>query len=115
MPEADLSASEDAVRYLKSSESVETAFHAEGFPSPPSGLAAIVADLVRSATQGIPPKQIANMAPGTGSLATAASAAVHLVMDGMTQPQKDAMKAGANPFDAAAVQRFTELLHKFGS
>ncbi len=75
----------------------------------------MVADFVRSATQGIPVEQLASMAPGTGSLATAASAAVNLVVGGMTQEQKEAMKAGANPFDAAAVHRFSEMLTKFGS
>jgi hypothetical protein len=112
---ASLSESEGNVRHLKSSLSVVAAFQAEGFPSPPAGLAAIVADFVQSATRGIPLSQFANMTPGTGVLANAASAAVNQVIGGMTQQQKEAMKAGANPFDAAAVLRFAEMLTKFGS
>jgi hypothetical protein len=110
-----LSESENTIRGLKSSLSVVAAFQAEGFPSPPAGLASMVADVVRSATQGIPLEQFASMAPGTGRLVTAAFAAVNLVVGGMTQEQKEAMKAGANPFDAAAVHRFSEMLTKFGS
>ena len=52
--------SEDAVRNLKASESVEVAFSAAGFPSAPHDLAALVSSHVKSATRGIPLNQIAH-------------------------------------------------------
>ena len=102
---------ENALRTLKATESVTAAFHAAGFPSPPAGLAAILADHVRGETQSIPIKQLANMSPGTGPLNTAASAGVSLFVAAMTPDQRAAMKAGVNPLDASAVARLAALLH----
>ena len=101
-----LSESEDTIRNLKASESVVGAFQASGIPSPPADLAAIVTTYVKNATMGIATREIANMQPGSGSLGTAATAGVNLFLGSMTPTQIEAMRAGVNPLDSAAVLKF---------
>jgi hypothetical protein len=110
---ATLAESDDAVRHLKASESVEAAFHAMGFPSLP-GLTALITDHVKGATQSIPLKDIRNMTPGTGQLGTSAMSGVSLIVSMMNPAQREAAKAGVNPFDAAAVLKFSDALNKVG-
>src|SRR5437868_4465536 len=102
--------SEDAVRNLKAAESVVAAFHAAGFASPPAGLAAMLADHVKSETRTIPAKDLAHMSPGSGLLSSAASAGVSMFVAAMTPEQRAAMKGGVNPLDANAVARFASML-----
>ena len=103
--------SEDMIRNLKSSESVVSAFQAAGFPSPPGELAQIATTYVKSQTQQIPINQVANMAAGSGQLGASAAQGVNLLIGMMTPMQREAMKAGVNPLDPAAVLRFNALLN----
>jgi hypothetical protein len=100
-----ISENDDAVRNLKSSESVVAAFHAEGFPSPPGDIAAIITAHVKSSTRDIPLNKIANMTPGSGPLGTSAAAGVNMFMNSLTPAQREAIKAGVNPLDAAAMMK----------
>jgi hypothetical protein len=103
--------SEDMIRNLKSSESVVASFHAAGFPSPPGELAQIATTYVKSQTQQIPIDRVANMAAGSGQLGASAAQSVNLLIGTMTPMQREAMKAGVNPLDPAAVLRFNALLN----
>lgn len=103
--------SDDAIRNLKASESVVAAFQAAGFPSPPGELAQIATTFVRSQTLQIPINQVANMSAGSGQLGAAAAQGVNLLIGLMTPMQREAMKAGVNPLDPAAVLRFNALLN----
>lgn len=95
--------SEDAIRNLKASQSVEAAFQAAGIASPPGDVAAIITNQVRSAIQGLSIQHVANMSPGSGELATSAAVAVNQFMSSLTPSQREAVKAGVNPLDAAAM------------
>jgi hypothetical protein len=106
-----VSENDDAVRNLKSSESVVAAFHAEGFPSPPGDIAAIITAHVKSSTRDIPLNKIANMAPGSGPLGTSAAAGVNMFLTMLTPAQREAAKAGVNPLDPAAVLKFSMTLN----
>ncbi len=108
---AALPQSEDAIRNLKASESVVAAFQAAGFSSPPGELAQIATTFVKSQTQQIPINQVANMAAGSGQLGASAAQSVNLLIGTMTPMQREAMKAGINPLDPAAVLRFNALLN----
>jgi hypothetical protein len=108
--DATLTSSEGAIRYNKSSLSVDAAFAAEGFGSPPAGLAAMVADYVNRSTRDIPVSKLANMSPGSGNLGTAAAAGVNVVLSSLTPVQRDVMKAGGNPFSTADMQHFAAKL-----
>ncbi len=108
---ASMSESEDGIRNLKASESVEAAFYAAGFPSPGGDLAAIISNYVKSETRGIPARELANMTPGSGPLATSAAAGVNQYLASLITAQRDALKAGVNPLDPAAMQKFTTMLH----
>jgi hypothetical protein len=103
--------SEDMIRSLKSSESVLAAFQAAGFPSPPGDLAQIATAFVKSQTQQIPINRMANMAAGSGQLGASAAQGVNLLIGLMTPMQREAMKAGVNPLDPAAVLRFNTMLN----
>jgi hypothetical protein len=96
---ASMSESEDAVRHNKASLSVDAAFAAEGLGSPPAGLAAMVADYVNRATRDIPVAKLANMAPGSGNLGTAASTGVNVALGTLTAEQRSVLRAGGNPFN----------------
>ena len=96
-----LPSSEEAVRLSKSSESVIAAFTAEGFGNPPAGIAALVTDYVRRATQDIPLKTIAHMTPGSGNLGLSAATGVNMIMGSLSPMQREVMKAGGNPFNNA--------------
>jgi hypothetical protein len=109
-----LGAGEEAIRYRKSSESVDAAFAAEGFPSLP-GLAAPIVSFVQQSTRGIPFSTIANASPGSGPLNASAASGVSLLLGTMTPQQREAMKAGVNPLDPAAVHRFTLTLNAVGA
>jgi hypothetical protein len=108
---ATISENDDGVRNLKASESVVAAFHAEGFPSPPPGIADIIATHVRSSTRDIPLSKLANMTPGSGALGTSAAAGVNMFLTMLTPAQREAAKAGINPLDSAAVMKFTMMLN----
>ena len=108
---ASMSDSEDSVRNLKASQSVEAAFSAAGVPSPGGDLAAIISNYVKSETRGIPARELANMTPGSGPLATSAAAGVNQYLASLSTAQRDALKAGVNPLDPAAMQKFTMMLH----
>jgi hypothetical protein len=113
---ATISENDDGVRNLKASESVVAAFHAEGFPSPPAGIADIIATHVKSSTRDIPLSKIANMAPGSGSLGTSAAAGVNMFLNMLTPAQREAAKAGVNPLDPAAVLKFSAMMnHQLGA
>src|ERR1044072_22689 len=73
-----LSSSEDATRHNKASESVVSAFAAEGFGAPPAGLASMVADYINMSTRNIPIQKLASMTPGSGELGRVASAGVNI-------------------------------------
>ena len=105
-----LTSSEGAIRHNKASLSVDSAFAAEGFGSPPAGLAALVADYVNRSTRDIPVSKLANMSPGSGNLGTAAAAGVNVVLGSLTPVQRDVMKAGGNPFNTADMQHFAAKL-----
>ncbi len=107
---ASVSESEDGIRNLKASESVVAAFQAAGFPSPGGELAAIISNYVKSETRGIPLSQLANMTPGSGPLSTSAAAGVNQYLAGLTPQQREAVKAGVNPLDQAAMQKFNMML-----
>jgi hypothetical protein len=109
---AGISENDDGVRNLKASESVAAAFHAEGFPSPPAGIADIISTHVKSSTRDIPLNKIANMSPGSGALGTAAAAGVNMFLTMLTPAQREAAKAGVNPLDPAAVLRFSAMLNQ---
>jgi hypothetical protein len=98
--------SEDQVRNLKASESVQAAFQGQGYPAPPPGIADIIAAHVKSETRGVGLRDLKNMTPGSGQLGSAASSGVNIFLSMLTGPQRDAAKAGLNPFDQSAVQRF---------
>jgi hypothetical protein len=108
-PSGSISENDDAVRNLKSSESVVAAFHAEGFPSPPGDIAAIITAHVKSSTRDIPLNKIANMTPGSGPLGTSAAAGVNMFMNSLTPAQREAIKAGVNPLDATAMMKLGGL------
>jgi hypothetical protein len=108
--DASLTSSEGAIRHNKASLSVDSAFAAEGFGSPPAGLAALVADYVNRSTRDIPVNKLANMSPGSGNLGTAAAAGVNVVLGSLTPVQRDVMKAGGNPFSTADMQHFAAKL-----
>jgi hypothetical protein len=110
-----ISENDDAVRNLKSSESVVAAFHAEGFPSPPGDIAAIITAHVKSSTRDIPLNKIANMTPGSGPLGTSAAAGVNMFLTMLTPAQREAAKAGVNPLDPAAVLKFSMTLNNRAS
>lgn len=95
--------SEDQVRNLKASQSVEAAFQAAGIPSPPGDIAAIITNHVKSEIQTLPLSQVANMSPGSGPLGTSAIAAVNQFVSSLTPSQREAVKAGVNPLDASAM------------
>jgi hypothetical protein len=99
--EGQMAASEEAVRYSKASLSVEAAFAAEGFGSPPSGLAAMVTAYVTQQTRGIPAGKMASMAPGSGEFAIAAAAGVNAAIGSLTPDQRAVMRAGGNPVSPA--------------
>lgn len=113
-----ISENDDAVRNLKSSETVVAAFHAEGFPSPPGDIAAVITAHVKSSTRDIPLNKIANMTPGSGPLGTSAAAGVNMFMNSLTPLQREAVKAGVNPLDSAAMMKlgglFTSDANSFG-
>jgi hypothetical protein len=100
-PGDPLNASEDAVRHNKASLSVETAFAAEGLPTPPAGLAAMVADYVNRQTRDIPAGKLASMAPGSGNLGMAAAAGVNMAIGSLTPDQRSVLRAGGNPLNPA--------------
>jgi hypothetical protein len=102
---ATITENEDAIRNLKASQSVEAAFQAAGIPSPPGDVAAIITNQVRSAIQGLSLHQVANMSPGSGELATSAAAAVNQFVSSLTPSQREAVKAGVNPLDAAGMMK----------
>src|SRR4051794_16649230 len=101
--------SEDQVRNLKASQSVEAAFQAAGIPSPPGDIAAIITNHVKSEIQNLPLNQVANMSPGSGPLGTSAIAAVNQFVSSLTPSQREAVKAGVNPLDAAATMKLGGL------
>jgi hypothetical protein len=103
---------DDGVRNLKASESVVAAFHAEGFPNPPAGIADIIATHVKNSTRDIPSNKLANMTPGSGALGTSAAAGVNMFLNMLTPAQRDAAKAGVNPLDPAAVLKFSAALNQ---
>lgn len=109
-----LGAGEEAIRYRKSSESVDAAFAAEGFPNLP-GLAAPIVSFVQQSTRGISLSTIANASAGTGPLNASATSGVSLLLGTMTPQQREAMKAGVNPLDPAAVHKFTLALNSMGA
>lgn len=104
-PHDVLSSSEHTTRQYKASESVQSAFAAEGFGSPPAGLASIVADYVNMATRSIPIGTLASMAPGSGNLGTAASAGVTIALGSLSSEQREVMKAGGDPTNSADMLR----------
>ena len=108
---ASISENDDGIRNLKASESVVAAFHAEGFPSPPAGIADIISTHVKSSTRDIPLSKIANMSPGSGSLGTSAAAGVNMFLNMLTPQQREAAKAGVNPLDPAAVLKFNAMMN----
>ncbi|MCA1515644.1 hypothetical protein [Bradyrhizobium sp. NBAIM01] len=91
---ASLPESEDAVRNLKASESVQSAFLSVGIPSPPGDVAALITNHVKEAVQGISLSQVANMSPGSGELGLAAVQGVNQFMNSLTPAQLAAVKAG---------------------
>ena len=106
---ASVTESEDQVRNLKASQSVEAAFQAAGIPSPPGDIAAIITNHVKSEIQTLPLSQVANMSPGSGPLGTSAIAAVNQFVSSLTPSQREAVKAGVNPLDAAAMMKLGGL------
>jgi hypothetical protein len=104
--------SEDQIRNLKASESVDTAFRAAGIQNPPPDVAAIITTFIKNATKGIPISQLANMAPGSGDLGTLAARGVNLLVNSMSATQLQAMKAGVNQLDPSAVLKFNAELNK---
>jgi len=106
---ASIPESEDTIRNLKASESVQAAFQASGIPSPPGDVAAIITNHVKSAIQGLPLSQVANMSSGSGELSTAAVAGVNMFMNSLTPSQRDAVKAGVNPLDSTAMMKIGGL------
>jgi hypothetical protein len=102
--------SEDQVRNLKASESVAAAFQGQGMAAPPPGIADIIAAHVKSETKSITLRDIRNMTPGSGSLGASAASGVNLFLSMLSPAQRDAAKAGVNPLDPAAVQRFEIML-----
>jgi hypothetical protein len=106
---ASIRESEDQVRNLKASQSVEAAFQAAGIPSPPGDIAAIITNHVKSDIQALPLNQVANMSPGSGPLATSAISAVNQFVSSLTPSQREAVKAGVNPLDAADMMKLGGL------
>jgi hypothetical protein len=106
---ASVTESEDQVRNLKASQSVEAAFQAAGIPSPPADIAAIITNHVKSEIQTLPLSQVANMSPGSGVLGTSAIAAVNQFVSSLTPSQREAVKAGVNPLDAAGMMKLGGL------
>ncbi|MHB8268606.1 hypothetical protein [Bradyrhizobium sp.] len=107
---ASVSEGEDAIRNLKASESVSAAFHGQGMPAPPSGIADIIAAYVKAQTKSIAVADLKNMTPGAGSLGSSAASGVNLFLSMLTPAQREAAKAGVNPLDSAAVHRFETAL-----
>lgn len=103
---ASFNAGEGAIRHLKATLSVDAAFAAEGFHSPPGALAAMVADYVNQATRNISISKIANMAPGSGNLGTAAAAGVNVVIGSLTPDQRTVLRAGGNPLSPSDMASF---------
>jgi hypothetical protein len=108
---ASLPESEDAIRNLKASESVQAAFLATGIPSPPGDVAAIITNHVKGAIAGLPLSQVANMSPGSGELGSAAVQGVNQFVNSLTPAQREAVKAGVNPLDAGAMMKFSAMLN----
>lgn len=108
---ASITESEDAIRNLKASESVQAAFLATGIASPPGDVAAIITNHVKSAIQGLPLSQVANMSPGSGVLATSAAAAVDQFVSSLSPSQREAVKAGVNPLDATGTMKLNAMLN----
>jgi hypothetical protein len=106
---SSITESDDQVRNLKASQSVEAAFQAAGIPSPPGDIAAIITNHVKSEIQNLPLNQVANMSPGSGPLGTSAIAAVNQFVSSLTPSQREAVKAGVNPLDAAAMMKLSGL------
>lgn len=104
-PHEVLSSSEHTLRQYKASESAQSAFAAEGFGSPPAGLARLVADYVNARTLSIPIGTLANMAPGSGNLASAASAGVTMALGSLSADQREVLKAGGDPTNSADMLR----------
>jgi hypothetical protein len=103
---------EEQVRNLKASESVVAAFRSAGFPSAPRDLSAIITTFVSNSTRGIPFGKISNMTPSDGQLASFATMGVNSLIESMSPVQREAMRAGVNPLDPAAVLQFSDKLHK---
>jgi len=108
---ASIPESEDTIRNFKASESVQAAFQASGIPSPPGDVAAIITNHVKSAIQGLPLSQVANMSSGSGELSAAAVAGVNQFVNSLTPSQREAVKAGVNPLDAGAMMKFGSMLN----
>ncbi len=51
------------------------------------------------------------MSPGSGVLGTSAAAAVNQFVSSLTPSQREAVKAGVNPLDAAAMMKFSAMLN----
>ena len=91
-----VSDSEDAIRNLKATQSVEAAFSSVGMPSPPNDIAAIIVNHVKGMTRTLPFDQISNMSPGTGALNAAATAAVNQFVGMLNPTQLKAAQQGKN-------------------
>ncbi|WP_298242025.1 hypothetical protein [uncultured Bradyrhizobium sp.] len=111
---APVTESEDAIRNLKASESVMAAFLAERVPTPPAEVAALITNQVKSAIKALPLSQVANMTPGSGVLATAASAGVEQYLGMLTPAQREAAKVGVNPLDPVAMLKSNAALNQIG-
>jgi hypothetical protein len=107
---ATITEDDGGIRNLKASQSVEAAFQAAGIPSPPGDIAAIITNHVRSEIQALSLSHVANMSPGSGPLATSAVAAVNQFVSSLNPSQREAMKAGVNPLDAAGMMKLDSLL-----
>lgn len=103
--------SEDAIRNLKASQSVETAFAAQRIATPPADIAAILTNAVKSAVKGLPLNEVRNMTPGSGVLGSAAAAAVDQYLGMLNPAQREATKVGDNMLDSGAMLRLNALLN----
>lgn len=114
-----VSESEDTIRNLKASQSVEAAFNAVGIPSPPPDVAAIITSQVKSTVRGLSSSQVANMTPGSGLLGTAAMQAVDQYLSALSPSQLAAAKNGLNkltPLEMLRLQgRLNSLLGPWGN
>ena len=102
-PRTSMSDSEDSIRSLKASQSVEAAFQAIGIPSPPGDIANTISSYVKSATTNIPASRIANMTAGSGELGASAVRGVNEFIAMLTPDQRMALSQGRNPFDPVAL------------